>query len=130
MPANHTEVVEDFYARLERAWNAADGAAYGGAFTEDASFVNVRGDAADGQAAIVAGHQGIFDTIYRGSVVHYDVQKVWDLADGMILARGHATLEVPGGPLAGTHNAVNTVVLVQTGDGWAGRAFHNTFVSG
>jgi uncharacterized protein (TIGR02246 family) len=118
----------DFYHRIEKAWNAADGEAFGSAFAADASFVDVRGDTHDGAAAIGAGHQGIFDSIYRGSTVEYTVQTAQALNDELVLARGHSTLDVPAGPMAGSHRAVNTTVLRRTGDAWAAVAFHNTLV--
>ena len=91
-------------------------------------FVDVRGDTHDGAAAIGAGHQGIFDSIYRGSTVEYTVQTAQALNDELVLTRGHSTLDVPAGPMAGTHRAVNTTVLRRTGDTWAAVAFHNTLV--
>ncbi len=46
---------------LERAWNEADGRAFGEPFTADADFVTIRGEYLRGQEAIAAGHQAIFD---------------------------------------------------------------------
>jgi uncharacterized protein (TIGR02246 family) len=43
--------------RLERAWNEADGQAFGEPFTPDADFVDIRGEHHRGQQAIAAGHQ-------------------------------------------------------------------------
>ncbi len=50
--------------QLQDAWNAADGAAFGKPFAPDADFVTIRGELHSGPA-IAAGHQAIFDTIYR-----------------------------------------------------------------
>ncbi len=52
--------------QLQDAWNAADGAAFGKPFAPDADFVTIRGELHSGPA-IAAGHQAIFDTIYRDS---------------------------------------------------------------
>ena len=51
------------------------------------------------------------------------------VSDDVIVARGRATLDAPSGPLAGTHHAVNTIVLVRTDDDWRGAAFHNTLIT-
>ena len=128
MTTDSAAAAADFYKRIERAWNAADGEAFGSAFVADASFVDVRGDTHDGAAAIGAGHQGIFDSIYRGSSVRYAVQTARYLDDDLVVARGHSTLDVPTGPMAGSHRAVNTTVLRRAGDTWAAVAFHNTLV--
>jgi uncharacterized protein (TIGR02246 family) len=55
--------------RLERAWNEAEGRAFGEPFTADADFVDIRGEH-HSREAIAAGHQAIFASVYRGSSVH------------------------------------------------------------
>ena len=130
MATDPRTVASDFYARIEKAWNAADGAAFGEPFAADASFVDIRGQAHDGAPAIAAGHQGIFDTVYRGSTVQYDLDLARSLTESVILTRARATLTVPGGPLAGTHHSLLSTVLQQTTDGWVAVAFHNTLVGG
>ena len=69
---------------LESAWNAGDGAAFGEPFTDDAVFVDIRGARHyGGRAAIAAGHQAIFDSIYRGSTVRYVLDSLQPLAAGL-----------------------------------------------
>jgi uncharacterized protein (TIGR02246 family) len=114
---------------LEDAWNAADGAAFAAPFAPDADFVNVRGELHTGQEAIAAGHQGIFDTIYAGSTVRYNVRQARELTDGVVLAHVDAVLMVPAGPLAGEINALASIVLVGNGDEQRVAAFHNTVVA-
>ena len=124
-----TAVATDLVADLEQAWNRADGADFGAAFTEHADFVNVRGEHHRGSVAIQRGHQGIFDTIYAGSTVRYRVESVRALASGSLVAVAGATLEVPAGPLQGTLHSRFTAVLTRDGDRWAVDAFHNTLVA-
>ena len=62
--------------QLEAAWNAEDGTAFAAAFTDDADFVHILGGYYTGRAAIEAGHRMIFGTIYKGSTVHYSVEKI------------------------------------------------------
>jgi uncharacterized protein (TIGR02246 family) len=114
-----------WFASLAERWNAADGEGYGALFADDATFTDIRGGRHVGRQAIAAGHQGIFDTAYAGSVVRYEVRSVRMLIDGIAVAVADATLEVPAGPLAGAHDARTTVVLE---DG-LGVAFHNTLVT-
>jgi uncharacterized protein (TIGR02246 family) len=94
-------IVAPVIERLESAWNAADGAAYAAPFTPDADFVNIRGELHSGADNIGAGHQGIFNSIYKGSTVDYSVVKARELRDGEILAHVTGKLHVPEGPLAG-----------------------------
>ena len=120
---------EKIVKRLEAAWNAADGAAFAEPFAEDADFINVRGELHTGRQAIAAGHQGIFDSIYRGSEVRYGVIQARELDENAILAHIDATLNVPDGPMAGEINALASIVLVADGDEPRIAAFHNTVVA-
>ena len=117
-------------AHLEQTWNRADGTAFGTVFTDDASFVDIRGAHHRGRTAIAAGHQGIFDTIYAGSTVGLQVLQARELEGGVILAHVKGEIDAPAGPLAGRHAATATVVLVPRGDDLEIAAFHNTLVSG
>ena len=82
---NPKSIAENMLKRLEDAWNAADGAAFGAPFAPEADFVNIRGDLLSGEE-IAAGHQQIFDTIYAGSTVRYTVLRTRELHDRVILA--------------------------------------------
>ena len=121
-------IVSDLVSELERAWNAADGAGFGQPFAEDADFVNIRGEHLRSRETIAKGHQGIFDTIYKGSVVRYEVIRERELAPGVLLAHVKGTLKAPTGPLAGEHHSLLTLVLVQDRHDWRIAAFHNTLV--
>jgi uncharacterized protein (TIGR02246 family) len=115
--------------RLERAWNDADGAAFGEPFGIEADFVTIRGDLHTGRDVIATGHQQIFDTVYAGSTVAYRVEQARALDDRLVLAHIRATLNVPGGPMAGEHATIITAVLVKRDDGYEITAFHNTQIA-
>ena len=122
-------VATEALARLESAWNAADGAAFGAVYTADASFVTIRGDRLLGADAIGAGHAGIFATIYAGSVNRMELVRVEALAADVVLALSANTLDSPAGPLAGVHQALSTSVIVRQADGaWRIVSTHNTLV--
>ncbi len=89
-----TRIAEELVKRLEDAWNAADGTAYGAPFAPDADFVAIRGDHHSGQE-IGTGHQRILDTIYAGSTITYTVVRARELDDRVILAHVRATLNAP-----------------------------------
>ena len=127
----HTEptaTAEQLMERLQDGWNAADGAAFGAPFAPDAEFVTIRGELHSG-AAIAAGHQQIFDTIYAGSTVRYTVLDARELERGVILAHVRATLSVPAGPAAGEAEALASVVLIRHGEEHRIAAFHNTLIA-
>ena len=129
MTAGAENIAKELIGRLEQAWNEADGRAFGEPFTADADFVDIRGEYHRGREEIAAGHQAIFDSIYKGSTVNYQLMQARDLLDGVILAHSTAVLEVPMGPLAGEHGAVQSLVLVRDGDEWKIAGFHNTLVA-
>ena len=122
------EAVSKIVKELEDSWNAADGARFGVPFTEDADFVTIRAEHLRGREVIAKGHQGIFDTIYKGSTVRYEVSGVRSVAPGVMLAHVKTHLKAPAGPLAGEHNSLFTIVLVQQQRDWRIAAFHNTLI--
>jgi uncharacterized protein (TIGR02246 family) len=115
--------------RLERAWNGTDGRAFGKPFAPDTDFVDIRGEHHRGREAIAAGHQAIFDSIYEGSTVGYELTDARELSGDVILAHATAVLMAPSGPLAGEHSSMLSVVLIRGGGGWEIAAFHNTLVA-
>ena len=130
LSSDPTTVARAVLERLETAWNAGDGDAFGAAYTPDASFVTIRGDHIVGREAIGAGHAGIFGSIYAGSVNRMELVRATELADGVVLAVSANTLDVPAGPLAGRHQAMSTSIVVRSadGEGWAVASTHNTLV--
>ena len=129
MNVDDERIVSDLIAGLEDAWNAGDGPAFAQPFAQDADFVNIRGEHFRTREAIAKGHQGIFNTIYKGSIVRYQVAGVREIAKGILLAHVKTLLNAPTGPLAGEHRSLFTVVLAEREDGWRIEAFHNTLIA-
>ena len=125
---NPEDISRTVIEQLESAWNAADGAAFGAPFAPDADFVTIRGELHSGPA-IAIGHQRIFDTIYAGSTVAYDLVQAREVDDRVTVAHVRGTLQVPDDPLTGTHDALATIVLVRDGEEHRIAAFHNTLVA-
>ena len=122
------EAVSAIVKELEAAWNAADGARFAVPFTEDADFVNIRGEHFRTREVIARGHQAIFDTLYKGSTVRNELAALRPIAPGVLLAHVKAVLNVPTGPLTGKLNSQISMVLVQQQGNWLIAAFHNTLV--
>lgn len=126
--ADPTTIATTILQQLERAWNDADGAAFGAPFADESDFVDIRGGHHRGKAEIAHGHQAIFDSIYAGSTVRFRLDVARPVAGG-ILAVATSTLDAPGGPLQGIHNARFTMVIAEQGDDWRVASFHNTLVA-
>jgi len=118
--------VEQLVARLEAAWNETDADAFAREFTENADFVNIRGEYGTGRDAIGAAHAMIWKTIYAGSKVRYSLTRLRQLTSDVLLAHLQADLHAPTGPLAGDTVGIPTMVLVRDGAAWRIAAFHNT----
>jgi len=130
--ADPRTVALDVLGRLEKAWNDADGEAFGNNYAPDASFVNIRGEHIVGRIAIATGHTGIFTTIYAGSVNRMNLTRATEISEGIVLAVSVNTLDCPSGPLAGVHRAMSTSIISTTLDG-AGHpqilSSHNTLMT-
>ena len=114
---------------LQDAWNAADGARYGAAFTDDSDFVTVRGEHLRGSQVIAEGHQRIFDSIYQGSTVKIELDNAREVAPGVVLAVATSALDAPSGPLRGQHGSRMTLVITSLQDDWLVTGLHNTLVA-
>lgn len=123
------QIVANIVNGLESAWNAADGVAFARPFAEDADFVNIRGEHYRTREAIGNGHQAIFNSVYKGSVVRLEVAAVRALAPEVLLAHVKGTLKAPTGPLAGEHRSLFSFVLVRDKNSWHIATFHNTLVT-
>ena len=111
MAASADNVANELIGRLEQAWNEADGRAFGEPFSANADLGDIRGEHHRGQEAIAAGHQAIFDSIYKGSSTNFKLIQARELSDDVILAHATGILRVPSGPLAGEHNSVQSLVF-------------------
>src|SRR5882672_1354664 len=61
------QIATSIISRLVRAWNTANGAAWGAEFVEDADFVNIFGVQRRGRTEIEKRHQYLFDVLFAGS---------------------------------------------------------------
>ncbi|MDE1175672.1 MAG: SgcJ/EcaC family oxidoreductase [Edaphobacter sp.] len=65
--ADPTVMLMGITAGLETAWNQGDGAAYASYFTDDADFINIRGDIFSGSKQIAQVHGIILAGPFKGS---------------------------------------------------------------
>ncbi len=129
VPDDREAIARDVLLRLQDAWNAGDGAAFGAPMAEDADFVTIRADHLKGRQAIVASHLHIFKTFYKGSRNDISLQSVRMLGDGIALVHARSVLQAPDGPLAGRHEAEISLVLTPGQSAWQIASFHITLAS-
>ena len=122
-------IASDILQRLQNAWNAGDGAAFGASMAEDADFVTIRADHLRGRQAIVASHLHIFETFYKGSRNEISLESVRMLSDDIALVHARSVLHAPDGPLAGRHEAEMSLVLTPGQSAWQIASFHITLGS-
>jgi len=81
-PDDARAAIELLLKQQETAWNQGDGAGFAAAFTNDADFVNIRGDVVHGQQMIAARHAFILATRFKGRHVAITVRQFTDIAPG------------------------------------------------
>ncbi len=128
MLANPEAIAATITRQLEAAWNAGDGHAYGAFFAEDADYITVLGHLIRSRQSIASAHQGIFHTIYKGSTVRQTVVGARTLTDDVIIAHVNIVLSVPAGYIAGDHNALQTLIIINQGGVWRVAHFQNTLI--
>jgi uncharacterized protein (TIGR02246 family) len=121
-----TTIAAERFAGMEQAWNQADGIAFGREFTDDTDFTDIRGDHHKGKDAVIEGHQALFDSIYAGSTVRFQVESAREVAPGCVVAFAGSTMVAPIGPLQGTNHATMTAVITEQEGRWTIAAFQNT----
>jgi uncharacterized protein (TIGR02246 family) len=109
-------------AELRESWNTGDGRRLAAVFADDATMVDVRGRKVLGRATIEQEHRTLFETVFRGATFEIELLDSRSLGAGVVIAHTVSTATVPGGPRAGRHGGIQTMV-VRDGEILA---FHNT----
>ena len=113
--------------QMETGWNTKSGALFAKPFAEDADYLVINGNYIKGHTAIEAGHQRIFDTIYKDTTLSLTVKQIRFLRPDV------AVVHVSGQRVGPTKDVVNdaiiTIVMTKQKDGWLIAAFQNTAVA-
>ena len=67
------------------AWNKGDGVAWAQDFSEDADFINIRGDVFQGKAEITKRHEMILSAFFKGTHIGIKVRKTTFLSNTVAL---------------------------------------------
>ena len=114
--------------QMREGWNAGDGAAFAAVFTTEADYVIVNGQHIRGRDGICAGHEQIFNEVYRGSRMEFTVEQVRGLSDGVALAHTQSHLTFMADGETRHRNTRFSLVLVKTEGAWQAAAFQNTAI--
>jgi len=123
------EELQRVVEQLETAWNNSDGVAFAAPFAEDADFVHILGGHFTGRESIERGHRTIFDTIYKGSKVKFEVEKIRPVGANVAIVFIFSTLKISKPGLPPVANARPTMVLQRQDDAWKIVTFQNTLVT-
>ena len=118
--------VREQVKQMETGWNTKSGADFAKPFAEDADYVVINGMHLKGRAAIAAGHQQIFDTIYKDTKITLAIKQIRFLRPDVAVVHVNAHREGPTKEL--TADALLTLVTTKEKHGWTIAAFQNTQV--
>lgn len=111
--------------QMVKGWNAKSGAEFAKPFAEDSDYVVVNGMHLKGRAANAAGHQQIFDTIYKDTDIAAKVEQIRFLRPDVAVV--HVLAErFPKADKSQITKGRLTLVMVKNGDKWEIAAFQNT----
>ncbi len=73
--ASDEMLIRKLLTEQSAAWNRGDGAAWARDFTDDADFVNIRGDVIRGCGEISQKISGALSTVFKGSILTVDIRR-------------------------------------------------------
>ena len=120
--------VKQILDSMQTGWNNADGASFVKPFAALSQFVDIRGTLHANATIeqLATAHDGLFNSVYKGSKVFYKPVQVTDVNPGYLLLHVDAELEVPAGPMEGKHYSTISMLIETATSPWTIKAFHNT----
>ena len=113
--------------QMETGWNTKSGALFAKPFAEDADYVVINGMYIKGRAVIESQHQRIFDTIFKDTTLSLTVKQIRFLRPDVAVV--HVSGQRVGPAKEHNQEAMITIVMTKTKDGWLIAAFQNTAVA-
>lgn len=125
---NDDQALREIVQQLEASWNTSDSVAWSKFFAEDADFIHILGGHFHGREAIEQGHRLIFDTVYKGSVNRFQVEKIRFAGPDVTIVFLFATLRVNNPGMPPQLYARPTLIAQRRGGRWEIVTFQNTMV--
>jgi len=113
-------------SHLEDSWNHYDSKAYASVFAEDADFIHILGAHYIGRESVDTAHRTIWDTIYKGSRVKMEVNKIRHMGNDVAIVFTEAALEFFQGGEKVTIKSRPTLIAQRNSGRWEIAAFQNT----
>lgn len=125
------QAVMSLVTGIQNSWNNADGEAFAKLFADTSTFIDIKGNlhSKSTRQYLAEAHNGIWNSIYKGSKITYELLETIALSDEILLVNLRSTLDAPVGPLAGKNSSTITMVLIKIGANWKVKLFHNTLVA-
>ncbi|MEV6316151.1 SgcJ/EcaC family oxidoreductase [Streptomyces sp. NPDC051776] len=125
LTADDEQQIHELWDAMARSWAAGDAASFAANFSETCDFTTVRGEKPPGRDGIAAGHDRLFRTAYRGTVLRARVTGIRALRPDLATVNAESTIVgADGTPLVSTH-ALAVVERTASTGGWRITAFHN-----
>ncbi len=121
--------VRENVRQMEAGWNTKSGALFAKPFAADADYVVVNGMHLRGRDAIEKGHQQIFDTFYKNSILSISVKQVRFLRPDIVVVHVLGNNKTRQGEETRETNAIITLVMTKERSDWKIVAFQNTEVA-
>jgi uncharacterized protein (TIGR02246 family) len=128
-PGAHAEdeaAIRKIVGRIQDGWNRGDGQAFAAPFAKTADYVIVNGMRIKGREEIAAGHQRIFETIYKNSHNTGTVQSIRFIRPDVAVVHIEWHLKLSEGDTARESRAMSSMVMTKENGQWTVIAFHNT----
>ncbi len=77
--------IEQMLTAEQTAWNAGDSVSYAEEYTDDADFINIRGQVFTGKAAVQQQHAMIFAGPFKGSKIDIELRRLTPIDVGVVL---------------------------------------------
>jgi uncharacterized protein (TIGR02246 family) len=118
--------IEDLFQRFMQAWTDGDAVAFGACFTEDSDYVSYDGTRAVGLDEHQANHDKLFRGVLTGSALVGEIEAIRYVTPDVAIVYGTASVLMPWrSKLPKRRLSRQTIVVVNTDDGWRITAIHN-----
>jgi uncharacterized protein (TIGR02246 family) len=118
--------IEDLFQRFMQAWTDGDAVAFGACFTEDSDYVSYDGTRAVGLTEHQANHDKLFRGVLTGSALVGEIEAIRYVTPDVAIVYGTASVLMPWrSKLPKRRLSRQTIVVVNTDDGWRITAIHN-----
>lgn len=126
--ASDEAAIRENVKHMQDGWNTKSGALFAKPFATDADYVVINGMQIKGREAIGKGHQRIFETIFKDSIISLAVQQIRFLRSDVAVVHVAGHNKVRQGEKTSEGDAVMTLVMTKDQGEWKIAAFQNTGV--